>query len=121
MRGRRTARRALVTTLVGGLVAAASGVALAGGNLQFRNPSNLSEVFNEVRDPRQLPVTWVMSEDGLPGSGLSNATLVAALTAAFDAWQSLPTSSIAFQFGGEVPVRRSGLGGPLGAGIDGRN
>src|SRR5690348_15260641 len=120
MRARPTPRCAVVTSLVAAVVATASGVAIAGGNLQFRNPTNPSEVFDQLRDPRR-PMTWVMSEDGLPGSGISNATLVSALTAAFDAWESIPTSDVSFHFGGEVPVRLSGLGGPLGAGIDGRN
>ena len=68
-----------------------------------------------------IPITWVLSDDGLPGSGIDNATLTTELTAAFDTWEALPTSALDFTFGGEVPVRSSGLGGPLGASIDGLN
>ena len=53
----------------------------AGGNTQFRNPSNLSEVFDKKWDDRMLPITWVMSDTGLPGSGIDNATLITELTA----------------------------------------
>jgi len=93
----------------------------AGGNTQFRNPSNLSEVFDKTWDDRMLPVTWVMSQTGLPGSGIDNPTLIAELTAAFDSWEALSTSKLDYEFGGEVPIDSVGLGGPLGAGVDGRN
>ena len=95
--------------------------ARAGGNTQVRNPANLSEVFDKTWDDRMLPITWVLSEDGIPGGPISNATLTAELTAAFDTWENLATSKLDYTFGGEVPIRSTGLDGPLGAGIDGRN
>ncbi|MEY4588444.1 MAG: hypothetical protein RL497_520, partial [Pseudomonadota bacterium] len=53
-----------------------------------------------------LPLKWYLSKDGLPGSGISNQLLAAELTAAFDTWQAIPTSKIAFQYGGEVDRRK---------------
>lgn len=117
----RTRRAGLLATLIFGIVGGWAGTVWAGGNTQFRNPANLSQVFTRLRDDRMLPITWVMSSDGLPGSGLSNATLLAELQTAFDTWEALPTSKLDFTFGGEVPLRNTQQGGPLGAGIDGRN
>jgi hypothetical protein len=95
--------------------------ALAGGNTQFRNPANLSEAISKTWDDRMLPLTWVLSEDGLPGSGIDNATLTTELTAAFDTWEALSTSKLDYTFGGEVPFQSTGLDGPLAPGIDGVN
>jgi hypothetical protein len=103
------------------LVAGASAVAWAGGNTQFRNPANLSQVIDKLWDDRSQPVEWVMSNDGLPGSGITNTALQAELQAAFDAWEALPTSRLDFTFGGQVPLRNAGGDGVLGPGIDGRN
>lgn len=93
----------------------------AGGNTQFRNPNNLSQVINKVWDDRMQPIEWVLSQDGLPGSAIGNATLITELTAAFDAWEALPASRLDFTFGGLVPLRDASRGGPLAAGIDGVN
>lgn len=93
----------------------------AGGNTQFRDPSNLSIVIDKTWDDRMLPITWVLSEDGLPGSGIDNATLITELTAAHSRWEMLTTSKLDWTFGGEVPIRSAGLDGPLGPGIDGVN
>jgi hypothetical protein len=117
----RPATAVLVARLLAGLVGVCAGVACAGGNTQFRDPADPSHVISKLWDDRRLPVTWVMSEDGLPGSGISNDALRAEVQAAFDAWQNVATSRIAFTFGGFVPARNSGVGGPLGPGIDGRN
>jgi hypothetical protein len=111
----------LITTLIALTLGVCAPPAWAGGNIQFRNPTNLSQVFNKLWDDRRLPLTWVLSSDGLPGSGLSNATLTSEVTAAFDTWENLSTSRLDFTFGGEVPLRDAGRGGPLGAGIDGVN
>src|SRR5512139_702632 len=112
-------RRRWTSGLIAALIVLTLGVfarsARAGGNIQFRNPSNLSQVFNKLWDDRRLPLTWVLSSDGLPGSGLNNATLASELTAAFDTWESLGTSKLDFTFGGEAPLRDAGRGGPLGA------
>ncbi|OGT33819.1 MAG: hypothetical protein A2W28_12745 [Gammaproteobacteria bacterium RBG_16_51_14] len=94
---------------------------MAGGNTQFRNPANLNEVFNKLWDTRALPVEWVLSKDGIPASGITNATLASELTAAFDSWENLSASILDFQYGGEVDLRETGLSGSLGAGIDGKN
>ena len=97
-------------------------LARAGGNQQLRNPANLAEVFDRRWDPRQIPLGWVMSADGLPGSAIDNATLSGELQAAFDSWEALATSALDFEFGGEVPFSSGGAGSsPLGPGIDGRN
>ncbi|MHC4990354.1 MAG: Ig-like domain-containing protein, partial [Planctomycetota bacterium] len=123
MRSRRP--RIALVWLAAGLSATLLGLwtwsARAGGNIQFRNPANLAEVFDRTWDDRMLPVTWVLSEDGLPGTGIDNATIIAELTAAYDTWESLTTSTLDFEFGGEVPIRTTGLDGPLGPGIDGVN
>jgi hypothetical protein len=102
----------LMVCLVASLLGFWSGAAWAGGNTQFRNPGNPSEVFNKVWDSRRLPITWVLSQDGLPGSGIDNATLITELTAAFDTWEAVATSTLDFAFGGEVPIRGGGRGGP---------
>ncbi len=94
---------------------------MAGGNMQFRNPANLSQAVNKVWDNRQLPITWVLSKDGIPASDITNAVLISEMTSAFNTWETLITSKLDFQFGGEVNLRNTGSGGTLGAGIDGRN
>ena len=118
----RHARVALAVAGVALLLASARGErAWAGGNLQFRNPANLSEVFDRVWDARAGPITWLFSEDGLPGSGIDNSALAAELTAAFDDWEALATSEIDFEFGGEAPFRSAAADGDFGLGVDGRN
>ena len=114
-------RKRLSLALFALVLVGMTSLVLAGGNTQFRNPANLSEVIDKRWDDRMLPITWVMSQTGLPGSGISNATLASELTAAFDTWENLPTSALDYSYGGEVAVDSTGLGGPLGAGIDGRN
>ncbi len=123
MRSRRAIpMRALrAVTLAAVATAVCVGLAFGGGNTQFRNPSNLSEVFDRKWDDRMLPIVWVMNEDGLPGSAIDNPTLISELTAAFDSWEGLATSRLDFEFGGEVPVSSTGLDGPLSPGVDGRN
>lgn len=111
----------VVVAAVLGALGAGVGPAWAGGNTQVRNPSNLSDVINRVWDPRMLPITWVLSQDGLPGSGITNATLASELQTAFTTWESLSTSTLDFTYGGQVPLRQGGLSGRLGPGIDGRN
>jgi hypothetical protein len=113
------ARRAMTALLLG--VALIPARAHAGGDNQIRDPANPAHVIDLVWDDRRLPVRWVLSSDGLPGSGVDGATLAAELGAAFDAWQSLPTSRIAFEYGGTIDARNAGGTGRLGAGIDGRN
>ena len=88
--------------------------ALAGGNLENRQPANPSVIVPTLWDTRRLPIRWLLSKDGLPGSGIDIATLEAEIHAAFDAWEALPTSAAAFTFGGQVDARDAQLGGSLG-------
>ncbi len=76
--------------------------AFAGGN-QSGN-SNSPYVWPDAA----LPIKWHLSKDGLPGSGISNKRLAEELSAAFNTWQNIPTSKIAFQYGGEVDRRKGG-------------
>lgn len=84
-----------------------------GGNLQGVDSSG--DVISRVWDPRQLPIRWMFSQDGLPGSGLGNATLIAQIQGGFDAWEGVATASLDFEFAGEVPFNQTS------AGVDGRN
>jgi hypothetical protein len=110
-----------IIALIIGVLGVRAGSVWAGGNTAVRDPNNLSQIINRLWDDRMLPIEWLLSHDGVPGSGISNATLTTELTAAFNTWQALPASKMAFTFGGEVPFRDAGQAGPLGAGIDGRN
>jgi hypothetical protein len=116
----RARRLALLVGAALGLVLEAA-PALAGGNLQIRHPSNPATILPIVWDARRLPIRWVLSEDGLPGSGIALGTLESEIAAAFDAWAALPTSAAAFTYGGRVDARDAKLDGRLGIGIDGRN
>lgn len=111
---------ALVVAGVMGLLLRADPAA-AGGNIQLRHPSNPATILPVVWDARRLPIRWVLSRDGLPGSGIPIDTLESEIAAAFGAWQALPTSAAAFTYGGRVDARDAKLDGRLGIGIDGRN
>jgi hypothetical protein len=115
-----TARRALAVV---GLVAFAlqARPAHAGGNLQIRHPSSPTTIISTLWDTRRLPIRWVLSNTGLPGSGIDIATLEAEVQSAFDAWQAVPTSAVAFTYGGRVDARNANQDGAFGLGIDGRN
>jgi hypothetical protein len=65
-------------------------------------------------DPRRLPIPWVLSDDGLPGSDIGIATLEGEIQAAFDTWQALPTSSAAFTYAGRVDARNAQQDGAFG-------
>ncbi|MGH7895186.1 MAG: matrixin family metalloprotease, partial [Candidatus Binatia bacterium] len=123
MVGRSHARaRCLALAILGATaLALCPGWARAGGNLEIRHPANPSIIVPTHWDTRRLPIRWLLSKDGLPGSGIDIATLEAEIQAAFDAWQALPTSSAAFTFGGQVDARDAELGGVLALGVDGRN
>src|SRR3990172_2268183 len=79
----------------------------AGGNKQFRDPADRYQVHNSVWDSRMLPLTWEMSSDGIPGSGITNAAIISEFSTAFNGLKSLATSSLDFQFGGEGDRRRT--------------
>ena len=85
------------------------------------DPVDPTQVVERKWDDRMLPIEWVLSSDGYPESGISNAQIVNEFTAAFDTWENLTTSKLAFTFGGEVDRRSSGLGGPFASGVDGFN
>lgn len=114
-------QRNFVFLFIFGMIFIRSGLSWAGGNIQFRDPTNASHIINKVWDERMLPVTWVLSDEGLPGSGIGNESLIGEITTAFNSWENISTSKIDFEFGGEVPISESGLDGPLGPGIDGHN
>lgn len=90
---------------------AVSATVLAGGNLVQQDPASPGNVIERKWDDRMLPVNWVLSADGNPGSGISNATIVGEFTAGFDAWELLSTSRMDFTYGGEQNRRTSGLDG----------
>ena len=76
-----------------------SGIATAGGNLIQVDPSDSAQVIERKWDERMMPISWVLSEDGIPESAISNADIVNEFTAAFDTWQSISTSAISFSYG----------------------
>ena len=123
MVGRFHARgRYLALSILGAMaLALCPGWALAGGNIEHRKPTDPSIVISTLWDTRRLPIRWLLSKDGLPGSGIGIATLETEIQAAFDAWQALPTSAAAFTFGGRVDARDAHLDGALALGVDGRN
>jgi hypothetical protein len=120
MRSARLQSVAFATTF-GAVVLLVHADAWAGGNTQVRNPAAPSEIITRRWDDRQLPLEWVLSDDGLPASGIDNATLTGEVAAAFDTWEAIAPSRLDFTFGGEVRIRETSRGGPLGAGIDGHN
>jgi len=83
-----------------------SGIATAGGNLIQVDPSDSAQVIERKWDERMMPISWVLSEDGIPESAISNADIVNEFTAAFDTWQSISTSAISFSYEGEVARRK---------------
>ncbi len=117
-----THARCLALAILGATaLALCPGWACAGGNLEIRHPANPSIIVPTHWDTRRLPIRWLLSKNGLPGSGIDIATLETEIQAAFDAWQALPTSAAAFTFGGQVDTRDAQLGGALALGVDGRN
>jgi len=94
---------------------------LGGGNLLQGDPANLSNVLETKWDSRMMPLAWVLSSDGIPGSAISTQQLANEFTAAFSQWQELTTTDLNFVFEGLVDRRSGRLGGPLNAGVDGYN
>lgn len=84
---------------------------LAGGVLLERDPQNSAIHHQKVRQVSQLPITWYLSIDGLPGSGLSNIELQAILQTAFDTWELSTTSNISFTYAGESNEHEVGVDG----------
>ena len=56
-----------------------------------------------------LPVSYRIHAGGLPGLG--NGSEFIAVQRAFDTWQNLPSSSIAFRYEGTTPVQNGGNDG----------
>lgn len=56
-----------------------------------------------------LPVRYHVHAGGLPG--LSNGSEFIAIQKAFDTWQSIPTSAVAFQYEGPTEIQRGGTDG----------
>ncbi len=72
----------------------------AGGNFSYiDNPSSV--VVEQLWDERLMPLEWSLSVEGYPGSSYSQGELVSELATAFDTWQLVNTSDIAFSYEGE--------------------
>ncbi len=56
-----------------------------------------------------LPVSYRIHAGGLPGLG--NGSEFIAIQKAFDTWQSIPTSTIAFRYDGTTEIQRGGVDG----------
>src|SRR5262249_18122446 len=80
-----------------------------------------SQIVSAHWDARRLPIHWVMSKDGLPGSAITNAQLETQLKAAFASWDALTTANVAFTYDGQVAARDGRDSGAFAAGVDGRN
>jgi hypothetical protein len=104
-------------------VAAAAGCAgvLAGGNLEeiTNNGSRISDIF---WDSRALPIVWRINSQGVVNNcnngnpfctgGVSPVTLqnsIDVLDAGYEAWEAIPTSRIAYTFGGTSTRTTVGL------------
>jgi hypothetical protein len=117
---------ALGAVLIAGAVAAAL-PALAGGNLEViqnngTQPSSANRVWGSAWVPAAIPIPWRINQQGVINNcnngnptcvgGVSPLTLdraVAAMTAAFDTWQAIPTSKIAFTYAGTSTKTAIGL------------
>jgi len=91
----------------------------AGGNLETIVGGGITDV---AWSPLALPIAWKINANGvinncnngnpLCAGGVSPLTLqkaIDALTAAFDTWQAVPTSRIAFSYAGTSPQTSIGL------------
>lgn len=103
--------------LVASLVFVAERI-LAGGSLLHHAGGDIVEIG---WDPSFLPLSYRLSSDGYPGSGVSNAQVEAELTAAIAQYNALPQSAVALTYDGEIDNSDSGGISILGAGIDGVN
>ena len=84
-------------------------LAFAGGNLLQIRTGEPTAHDSVIWQNSQLPIRWYLSSDGL--QGFSNVELQAAIQAAFDTWGQIATSTIAFEYGGEIDERLSGIDG----------
>ncbi len=85
--------------------------AFAGGNLEVPDPQNPGQAIQTRWDERLMPMEWVLSSFGYPGSSLTNDDIIAEITPAFDVWENVATGYVSFTFGGEVDRRNTGIDG----------
>lgn len=82
-----------------------SGAGYSGGNLGTLDPLNPAEIIPLHWDDRMMPIEWVFSDTGYPGSAFDNTEVINEFTWAFEAWENLGASNADFVFGGEVDRR----------------
>ncbi len=100
---------------------------LAGGSLEViqnngAQPSSTNRVWPSYWVPAAIPIPWKVNQQGVLNNcnngnptcsgGISPLTLdraIAAMASAFDSWQSISTSKIAFTYAGTSTVSRVGL------------
>lgn len=95
--------------------------ARAGGNLEEVNAAN-TQILEIWWDARAIPIVWKLNQQGVVNNcnngnpacvgGVSPVTLQRAidvLTFAFNAWQEVPTSKIAFTYGGTTATTQARL------------
>ncbi len=111
--------------IVAGAALASGRPAWAGGNLEAGTNCTMQGCFNltdAAWDLRAIPITWKMNNQGVIDNcnngnpacvgGVSPLTLqraIDAMTAAFDQWQTIPTSRIAFSYAGTTAQTNVGL------------
>lgn len=107
--------------LLSAALAASVSPARAGGNLEAV-VQNGTQISDAAWNPLALPIPWNINDQGVVNNcnngnpacvgGVSPLTLQRAidgLTAAFDAWQNVPTSRVAFTYAGTTPQTAIGL------------
>ncbi len=107
--------------LISLVLAAAVTLARAGGNIETV-VANGTKISDAIWSPLALPIPWKINSQGVINNcnngnpacvgGVSPLTLQRAidgLTAAFNSWQNIPTSRVAFTFAGTSTVTNIGL------------
>lgn len=108
----------LLAVTVSALVLAISPApALAGGNSETLT-RNATKISSSRWDSHAMPVSWLINDQGVANNtnngnatNVSRDQAVASLKAAFDTWQSVSTSSIAFTYAGLTSEGQMGLDG----------
>ena len=88
-----------------------SSVLHAGGQLLQKDTINISSHFEKKWSDLQSEIVWSLSEDGYPDSDMANTEIQAIIESAFNVWEQVPTSTITFNYGGEVPYRNAAIDG----------
>lgn len=84
---------------------------LAGGSLLQVDTADDS-IYHSVKwSTQQFPITWHLSQDGYPGSGISNEQLTQEFDLAFNTWSAISSGVITFNSGGEVNENSVGIDG----------